>query len=45
MEIVENTCLLNCIFSYFLMQKYREDGIYSIYFDDVVGGTLGNDEL
>jgi len=27
------------------MQKYREDGIYSIYFDDVVGGTLGNDEL
>ncbi len=43
-DIVENTCLLSCVFVHFLQEKYREEGVYSIYFQlDGDGATLGNE--
>jgi hypothetical protein len=43
-DIVENTCLLSCVLVHFLQEKYREEGVYSVYFQlDGDGTTLGNE--
>lgn len=44
-DIIESTCLMSCVFVYLLMEKYREEGIFSIYFEqDGEGSTLSNEE-
>ena len=43
-DIIESTCLMSCVFVYLLMEKYREEGIFSIYFEqDGEGCTLSNE--
>lgn len=38
-----STCLLSCLLTYFLGEKYREEGVFSIYFEmDGEGCTLDN---
>ena len=42
-DIIEATCLMSCLFVHFLVEKYREEGVYSIYFEQDGGGcTLSN---
>jgi hypothetical protein len=44
-DILENTCLLSCVLAHFLHEKYREEGVYSIYFhQDTEGHTLPNEQ-
>jgi hypothetical protein len=44
-DIIESTCLMSCVFVHFLVEKYREEGVYSIYFEqDSEGCTLANEE-
>lgn len=44
-DIVESTCLMSSVFVHFLLEKYREDGVYSIYFEqENEGCTLSNEE-
>lgn len=36
---------MSCVFVYFLVQKYQEEGVYSIYFEqEKEGCTLSNEE-
>lgn len=44
-DILENTCLLSCVLAHYLHEKYREEGVYSIYFhQDTEGHTLPNQQ-
>ena len=43
MDLVKNTCLLGTIVSYYVMKKYQEEGVFSIYFEhENEGCTLSN---
>ena len=36
---------MSCVFVHFLLEKYKEEGVYSIYFEhDTEGCTLSNQE-
>ena len=32
-DLVENTCLLGCILTFYLVEKYQEEGVFSVYFE------------